>query len=248
MENWNSEQYSKFEKERFRPAEDLINRINGSPSSVLDLGCGPGNVTKHLAKRFPSAKILGVDSSENMLSTAKNAYPEIEFSKKVIPDDLSTLGRFGLIFSNACLHWIPDHETILPQLLKMTEKLAVQMPLTQKAPFYKLLDDLVTAEFPSLRDVRNFHNLSPEKTYDVLSAVAKVDMWETEYYHVLPSTDAILDWYKGSGLRPYLQRLDENEKARFSEKLYAKLKTEFPRRADGTVILKMPRLFFIAAV
>lgn len=123
------------------------------------------------------------------------------------------------------------------------------MPLTQQAEFYKLLHELISKEkWKKLNAIQNFHNLTPDKTYDVLAqAASDVTMWETTYYHVVPSHGAVLDWYKGSGLKPYLDSLGEAEKADFLGELLELVERKIPVQADGNVLLKMPRLFFTAA-
>ena len=251
MGEWDSKQYTKFEKERTQPSVDLISRIDIQPDSVLDIGCGPGNSTNQLAKRFPGAHILGIDSSENMLERARKAYPEMEFEKCLVPDGLAEFGTFDLIFSNACLHWIPEHETLLPKIkdkLNPGGMLAVQIPLTQEAVFYKLLHELLRGEkWQKLNTVHNFHNPAPNVEYDILSGCSsKIDMWESTYYHVLPGHSAVLEWYKGSGLKPYLDILNDAEKAEFQNELLDIVRKNIPIQADNTVILKMPRLFFTA--
>lgn len=251
MGDWDSKQYTKFERERTQPSIDLINRIDIQPGSVLDIGCGPGNSTAQLAKRFPEADLLGVDGSDNMLERAVKTHPELAFKKCFVPDGLDELGSFDLIFSNACLHWIPNHETLLPRLMESVAPggaLAVQIPLTQKAVFYRALYRLVQSDkWTKLSGIHNFHNLTPEETYDVLTGCSsEVMMWETTYYHIVQSQEAVIDWYRGSGLKPYLDALDEGEKSEFLEELLSVIREEFPVQADGNVILKMPRLFFVA--
>lgn len=251
MNDWNSKQYTKFEKERTQPSVDLINRISVTPKSVLDIGCGPGNSTNQLALFFPDADILGIDSSKDMLQNAARTYPSLRFRKCVVPDEIDRLDSFDLIFSNACLHWIPNHRELLPGLMEKLNKggmLAVQMPLVRDAMFYKILDMLVSTEkWKKLSVIHNFHNLSPNKTYDILSAVSHtVTMWETTYYHVVSSHTSVIEWYKGSGLRPYLEALDPTEEAAFLGDLLHLIEKHYPVQADSTVILKMPRLFFTA--
>lgn len=133
MSDWNSNQYMKFGAERTQPSIDLVNRIADiNPNRILDIGCGPGNSTDRLAKQFPNADILGVDFSEDMLKEARTTYPELRFEHSCIPDDLDKLdGKFDLIFSNACIHWIPNHESLLPAIFdKLSDggTLAVQIP------------------------------------------------------------------------------------------------------------------------
>ena len=219
MNDWNSEQYTKFERERTQPSIDLIHRINIRPTTILDIGCGPGNSTNRLAKYFP--------------------------------DELDSLENYDLIFSNASLHCIPDHESLLPKLMSNLNDggmLAVQMPLVQEAMFYKLLNRLISeGKWKKLSVIHNFHNRTPNETYDILSRVSNdITMWDTTYYHVVPSHDSVIEWYKGSGLRPYLEMLSPAEKSEFLSDLLAVIKREYPVQADDRVILKMPRLFFTA--
>lgn len=251
MSDWNSKQYTKFENERTQPSIDLIRRIGIDPGSVLDIGCGPGNSTNQLAVFFPNADILGIDSSDNMLEKAAATYPSLKFRKCFVPDGLDSLGSYDLIFSNACLHWIPNHAELLPKLMaKLNDGgiLAVQMPLVQDAMFYKMLNRLVASDkWSKLSVIHNFHNLSPNETYDILATVSqKVTMWETTYYHIVPSHGSVIEWYKGSGLRPYLEALSPEEAQDFVNDLLDLIKTNYPVQADSSVILKMPRLFFMA--
>lgn len=251
MNDWNSNQYTKFENERTQPSVDLIRRISISPRTILDIGCGPGNSTNQLARFFPEADILGIDSSDNMLEKAARTYPEFKFAKCFVPDGLEALGKFDLLFSNACLHWIPDHEKLFPKLMEKLNiggMLAVQMPLVQDAMFYKMLNSLTgSGKWEKLSSIHNFHNLSPNETYDILAKVSpKVTMWETTYYHIVPSHSSVIEWYKGSGLRPYLEALEPAEKTEFLSDLLEMIEKNYPVQSDDSVILKMPRLFFTA--
>lgn len=253
MSDWNSNQYMKFGAERTQPSIDLVNRIADiNPNRILDIGCGPGNSTDRLAKQFPNADILGVDFSEDMLKKAQTTYPELRFEQSFIPDDLDKLdGEFDLIFSNACIHWIPNHESLLPAIFdKLSDggTLAVQIPYIQKAPFYRLLNLLVhTVEWKDLSSIHNFHNLLPEDYYDILGRLSdNFNIWETTYYHTVQSHNGVIEWYKGSGLRPYLDSLSEEKRPEFLADLNEIISENFPRRANGSIILKMPRLFFTA--
>lgn len=251
MSDWNSNQYMKFGAERTQPSIDLISRlVDTSPKRILDIGCGPGNSTGRLAAKFPNAEILGVDFSEDMLNKAKRTYPELNFKQAFLPDDLDKLdGKFDLIFSNACIQWIPNHETLIPAIFDKLENggtLAVQIPYIQKAPFYRLLNLLVhTVEWKKLSSIKNFHNLFPEDYYDILGRLGNnFNIWETTYYHTVNSHSEVIEWYKGSGLRPYLDSLTDSERLEFIADLTEIISENFPTRENGTIILKMPRLFF----
>lgn len=253
MSDWNSNQYMKFGAERTQPSIDLISRIaDSAPKRILDIGCGPGNSTHRLAEQFPDAEILGVDYSEDMLKKAKATYPELKFEQSCMPDDLDKLdGNFDLIFSNACIHWIPDHESLIPAIFDKLGNggvLAVQIPFIQEAPFYRLLNLLVnTVEWKKLSSIHNFHNLMPEDYYDILSGLSKdFNIWETTYYHTVESHGSVIEWYKGSGLRPYLDMLSDKERPEFIADLTEIIAENFPHRDNGKIILKMPRLFFTA--
>lgn len=254
MSDWNSNQYMKFCSERTQPSVDLINRIpERSIKRALDIGCGPGNSTAAVAQRFPSAEVIGVDASDDMLQKARASHPGLRFEKCFVPEGLGALGSFDLIFSNACLHWIPDHPQLLKALfahLNESGSLAVQMPLAYDAPFYRLLYAMIKEPKWSalgLERGSKFNILQPERYFDLLSGLSSsFQMWETYYYHTVDAPDGVLEWYKGSGLRPYLDLLDESGRSDFLAELLRRVEAEFPRREGGNVILKMPRLFFAA--
>ncbi len=252
MADWDSKQYMKFSSERTQPSKDLIHRLGDiSPERVLDLGCGPGNSTSELKKRFCNAHILGVDSSDDMLFKARHDHPDLSFKKCFLPNGLCDIdGEFDLIFSNACIHWIKEQKELIDSVyekLSVGGVFAVQIPYIQKAPFYRLLGSLVANEWRCLADIRNFYNLTAEEYYDILSKrYRNITVWETAYYHIVPSYDSVIEWYSGSGLRPYLQRLADNDKPRFLSQLRQKINENYPLMSDNNVILKMPRLFFIA--
>ena len=251
MTQWNANQYTLFENERTQPAVDLIRRIQTNPRSVLDISCGPGNSTHQLSLFFPNAEILGVDSSDAMLEKARATHPNLHFKKCAVPEELQQTDSYDLIFSNACLHWIPNHAALFPKLMAKLNSggiLAVQMPLVQEALFYRLLHQLVSGEkWGFLRSIQNFHNLSSDETYAILSALSqRVTMWKTTYFHVVPSHSAVIEWYKGSGLRPYLEALSPGQEREFLRELLDLIASNYPVQADSTVILKMPRLFFTA--
>ncbi|MBR4221889.1 MAG: methyltransferase domain-containing protein [Victivallales bacterium] len=257
MTNWNAEQYLKYRAERTQPSLDLVRRVTvPSPRRILDLGCGPGNSTAVLREAFPQAEtILGVDSSADMVARARHEHPELEFAVFDVREDLSSLGeKWDVIFSNACLHWIPDHRRLLPRLMSSLSaggQLAVQVPVTKDAALYKACDILQASEpwkgiLP--KDVRRFHQLETEEYCDVLASCAgDFTIWETIYHHVMPGLDAVIEWYRGSGLRPYLEVLpDDAARQTFIGELSSRLGDAYPRLADGRILMRFPRLFVIA--
>ena len=254
MFQWSSEQYLKFAAERTQPAIDLARRLTAvSPERVLDLGCGPGNSTAVLKKYFPAAELLGVDNSPAMVERAKRDYPELLFQLFDAADSFSELGvQWDVIFSNACLQWVPDHRALLVKLLgALTDngELAVQIPLQSKAPFHALLRRMVTSErwvsfFP---EIREFHTLDELEYCELLQTYAgEFSMWESDYFHILDSPQAVLQWYQGTGLRPYLKALPPEQHPEFEREILSGIESLFPRLRDGSVVFKFPRLFFIA--
>lgn len=209
MSDWNSAQYLKFESQRTKPTADLISRISDlEPKTVADLGCGPGNSTALLAKSFKDARIIGLDSSDDMLAKAKSSYPELEFSKCLMPDGLGKFKQsFDLIFSNACIHWIKEQRTLLDAVYEKLSAggvFAVQLPLTERADFYRLLGSLTAdGKWKKLSQVRNFHALSPEEYYDELSArFESFDIWETVYYHTVESAPECSNGTRAAAFAP----------------------------------------------
>ena len=223
---WNSAQYLLFEQERTRPSKDLAARIEQeAPAAVLDVGCGPGNSTNVLRERFPNAAILGIDSSRNMLEQARKKYPELAFEQLTLtPDCTEITGSYDVIFSNACLQWIPNHKKLFPSLfskLKPGGVLAIQIPMTSDMPISAILREM-TDDSPwseTLRTCRT-HDLfthKPEEYYDILSGMSdSFALWQTSYLHVMDGCAGVVNWYCGSRLRPYLAAFSrEEEKAGF---------------------------------
>lgn len=254
MADWNSKQYLKFKKERTQPAIDLVNRIQlENPSKIIDIGCGPGNSTQVLAARFPNAQILGIDSSENMIATARKQYPNLKFKVCDAANDLKNLGNdFDLVFSNACIQWIENHHRLLPSmmgLLKNGGVLAVQTPMNYEEPIHKLIQE-VTA-LPKWRtffpNPRLFYNLTQEEYFDLLSEISpEFSIWQTTYFHTMKSHQDILEWYRSTGLKPYLDVLTEDEKISFEQDIMNGIKSAYPKQINGEIIFRFPRFFFTA--
>lgn len=247
---WDSKQYLRFADERKQPCLDLISRLGGNFKRILDLGCGPGNSTENLCNKYSDAAIIGFDTDENMLNRARNDHPGLEFVHGYAPKDFDKLnGKFDLIFSNACIHWINNQERLIDgvcELLNDDGVFAVQIPLTDESPFYRILYKQIDEKWTKLKSIHNFHNLNQEQYYNVLIKKFKsIVMWKSDYYHVVDK-EMILEWYKGSGLRPYLEMLDGNEQSEFLADLQKIINKEYTLLDDGKLFLIMPRLFFIA--
>ena len=255
MPVWDSAQYLRYARERTQPARDLASRVELPPrAKVLDLGCGPGNSTQVLAELFPTAHVTGADNSPQMLERARADHPDLAFVELDVTWDLSVYeGRFDLVFSNACLHWVPDHREVIPRLLRLLApggQLAVQMPIASKQVMYRdVVWPLVATPrwHDKLAAVPRFHTLEPADYVDLLEAcAASFDLWETTYYHLLDSHEAVLEWFRGSGLRSYLQVLSPQDAEAFEAEVLDRIRQAFAPRASGGVTLPFPRLFFVA--
>lgn len=252
--DWNSKQYLKFKAERTQPAVDLANTINlKNPKKILDAGCGPGNSTQVLYDKFPDAYILGVDSSQDMIDAAKKNCPHLDFKLCDISKDLDQLGQdFDIVFSNACIQWVPDHERLLKNMIDLLNPegvLAVQIPMNFKEPIHTIIQELAASEKWKgyYKDTGRRNVLSQGEYYDILSDISReFYIWDTVYYHTMKSHEDILEWYRGTGLRPYLSALPEDKRAEFENEVLRRLIIEYPKQKNGDVIFRFPRFFFIA--
>lgn len=249
---WSAKQYSMFEQQRTRPVRDLVAAIPDSDvRTAVDLGCGPGNSTEVLAGRFPNAVVTGLDSSDDMLVDARKRLPALNF-------ELADIGAwnptqtFDVILANAALQWLPDHATLYPHLVNQLTPggtLAVQTPDNLDEPAHKLARE-VAADGPwasKIASVKHNERHPASFYYELLSKhCTTVDVWRTTYLHPLADHAAVVEWFKGSALRPFLAPLNDAEKAAFLKDYLARISQAYPALADGTVLLPFPRLFIIA--
>jgi trans-aconitate 2-methyltransferase len=253
MPPWDPSQYMKFGNERTQPSIDLVGRIPlAAPRRIVDLGCGPGNSTEIAARRWPEAAITGVDNSADMLAAAAKAHPDWRWEQADI-GSWSPAEPYDLVFSNAALQWVGDHPRVFPALLRQVAEggaLAVQMPRNYESPSHALMRRVAEegAWRERLRGVRDLLAVrGPDFYYDLLAPAARrVEIWETEYGHVMESPRAILEWVRGTGLRPFLEPLDAAERQDFEARYLAALEEAYPRRADGKVLFPFRRLFIVA--
>src|SRR5262245_61353640 len=254
---WDAGQYLRFADERTRPCRELAARVAlPAPRQVIDLGCGPGNSTQVVVERWPDADLTGLDSSTEMIDTARQSSVKCRWQ-------VMDIGRWAetnalpvdVVFSNAALQWVPDHATIFPKLLQQVAPggaLAVQMPNNIDAPAHRVARELAASDkwrdrFPA-GGVRIWHVHEAEFYYDRLAPhAARLDFWQTEYLQEMDGAEQILDWYKGSGLRPYLAALStSDERDRFAADYLVGIRAEYPPRADGRILFPFRRLFLIA--
>ncbi|HVJ40759.1 MAG TPA: trans-aconitate 2-methyltransferase [Dongiaceae bacterium] len=254
MADWNAELYRQFERERTRPAEDLLARIAlADPSHMVDLGCGPGNSTELLVRRFPAATVTGLDTSEDMLASAAARLPSCRFIKADIAS-WQPGQRPDLLYANASLQWVPDHQALFPKLLAMLAPggvLAVQMPDNFDEPSHRLMRQ-VAAEGPWSALIGNaaaqrVKRLPLPEYYDLLAPrAAEIDIWRTIYHHPMPSAEAIVDWVRATGLRPFLDPLPAPQQTAFLAAYLEKIDGAYAPRADGNRLLAFPRMFMVA--
>jgi len=253
--SWSAKQYVAFEDERTRPVRDLMSALpNVAARLVIDLGCGPGNSTEVLAARFPGAAVRGIDSSADMIASARQRLPSAQFSVAGI-EGWTDAGPFDVMLANAVFQWVPNHATLLPELvarLVTGGSLAIQMPDNLDVPAHRLMRE-VAADGPwagALTEASAARTPIGDASwyYELLRPLCtRVDIWRTTYYHALPGgPSAIVEWFKGSGLRPYLAPLDPSARAAYLEHYTAAVARAYPRLADGSVLLPFPRLFMVA--
>lgn len=251
---WSASQYSRFEAERTRPVRDLVAAIPNGHDAVhrgMDLGCGPGNSTEVLQARYPAAEVIGLDSDADMIRAARERLPRTPF-------ELADIGAWSadepvdVILANASLQWLPRHDTLYPHLLAQLNQggsLAVQTPDNLQEPAHTLARE-VAANGPwaeRIADVRHADRHDMRWYYDLLQPHAsRVDIWRTLYLHPLAGHQAVVEWFKGSALRPFLARLDADEQQAYLTQYLEAIRQAYPQQQDGTVLLPFPRLFIVA--
>lgn len=254
--SWSPDHYLRFGEERTRPATELAGRVAiDTPGTVLDLGCGPGNSTAVLRHRWPQAVVTGLDSSTEMIDAARRGHPHGVW----ILADARTWAPptpFDVVFSSAAIQWMPEHRALVRRLFDSCAQggaLAFQIPSRPYSTISRLMEEVADAhpwknriDRAGAKEALTMH--PPDFYYDALSDRAdRLDIWETEYHHVLPDADAIVDWIAGTGLRPFLDALDTDEERHlFRDELTARVADAYPPRADGRVLFPFKRLFLIA--
>ncbi|MDR3454429.1 MAG: trans-aconitate 2-methyltransferase [Rhodoferax sp.] len=258
MHDWNPDLYRRYEDERTRPAQDLLARVPLERAArVVDLGCGPGNSTELLVRRFATAQVTGTDNSEAMLASARQRLPQLRFELSDIArwtPDAAQGGAPDLIYANAALQWVPDHETLIPRLFAALAPggvLAVQMPDNRQEPTHRLMRELA-AQAPWAEPIGDADRLRTELLdvggyYDLLAPqAAQVDVWRTIYQHPMATPAAIVEWVRGTGLKPFVDRLPPALQASYLAEYERRIAQAYPLRADGRLLLAFPRLFIVA--
>lgn len=268
--SWSAQQYVAFEDERTRPVRDLLAAVPKiAARAVIDLGCGPGNSTEKLAALFPAAVVSGIDNSDDMIQTARRRLPGVKFAvqdidawlsaaaagSEVRGDTAHASGRVDVILANAVLQWLPDHTRLLPALIGKLASggvLAVQMPDNLDEPAHRLMRE-VAAAGPWAAKLAAAAAARPALAsatwyYELLRPLcAKVDLWRTTYQHPLAGgAAAVVEWFKGSGLLPFLEPLQTDERAAFLKQYTTAISRAYPALKDGSVLLPFPRMFLVA--
>jgi trans-aconitate 2-methyltransferase len=283
--SWSARQYVAYEEERTRPARDLLAAVPASGVSIaIDIGCGPGNSTELLAARYPAARITGIDTSADMIAAARARLPALCFELADIrawayasshegaerPDSpRGGSGTFDLVFANAVLQWVPGHAELFPALaakLNAGGWLAVQVPDNLDEPAQTLMRT-IAEDGPWNRKLagadRSRVRIEPAAWYHrvLRDSCSWIEVWRTTYYHPLAGSEAIVEWFRGTGLQPFLAPLDAHERVEYLARYTRAIESAYPAPAAGTVadstvadgtaaeptvLLPFPRLFVVA--
>ncbi len=254
MADWSASQYLKFEDERTRPARELLAQVPLMQArKVVDIGCGPGNSTELLVARWPDAAVIGVDTSADMLRQARERLPAQKFVEANVAHWAAPAAT-DVIFANAVFQWVPDHVKHLKRLLGGLSEggaLAVQMPDNLDQPSHIMMREVAFQE-PWRRQLAKAAELrdalpKPGVYYDALRPLcSRLEIWHTVYNHALDDAAAIVEWVKGTGLRPFVDPLEPAERKAYLAEYTARIAASYLPQADGKVLLRFPRLFIVA--
>lgn len=252
---WDPDRYLTYADERGRPFVELVARIDTDrPRRVVDLGCGPGTLTGLLVDRWPEAAVAGIDSSEEMITRAREREPRVRFEVADLRAWLAEADPVDVLVSNATLQWVPGHLDLLPALAEAVAPdgwLAFQVPGNFGEPSHTIRTELAAepAYAAHTRDVAVPASHDPADYLESLSALGcAVDAWETTYLHVLTGEDPVFAWVSGTGARPTLQALPDGVREDFEAEFKARLRTAYPAGPTGTVVLPFRRVFVVARV
>lgn len=254
MDRWDPDLYLKYEDERTQPSYDLVARIRvDDPANIIDIGCGPGNSTRVLREQWPEARVVGLDSSQEMFAKAGATHPEEQW---VLADaagwepDL----KYSIVFSSATLQWIPDHKRLIRRLFDGVQSggaLAVQVPANSGSPLHQaVLRVSGKAEWREATQACDgifaYHDAG--FYYDQLAGLAtRIVMLHTTYYHVMESHQGLVDWYASTGMKPYLEKLgDDGLRHSFQSQVLEECRSACPEQADRKILFPFQRLFFVA--
>jgi trans-aconitate 2-methyltransferase len=251
--DWNPDLYLKYRNERTQPSIDLVSKINVGfqPKSILDIGCGPGNSSQVLLQRWPDALLTGIDNSVNMIEKAKSSYPNNTW---IVADasEYTSNTKYDIVFSNATIQWLPNHESLFNKLFNLTKDggvLAISTPRFDEMLLSEAISKVVNKDrwkeaTKGCAELFTYHDF--KYYYDLMSKGYKsVEFWQTDYIHVLESQYSIIEWIRSTGMKPYLDCLKDEEKLLFEEDILAEIKEVYPIQNNGKVLFPFKRLFMI---
>ncbi|HEX7287539.1 MAG TPA: methyltransferase domain-containing protein [Candidatus Angelobacter sp.] len=254
MPDWDHQLYLKFSDQRARSAADLIAQIQiENPPRIIDLGCGTGNSTAQLHRRWPQAQLTGLDSSPAMLAQARDDHPDWQWMESAI-EDWKPQGTYDLVFSNAALHWVPDHAALFPRLFRAVAPggaLAVQMPNNFFAPAHlgmkRVAADPTWAGALASASEKIFIQPVAFYYHALRTFAGNLNIWETEYLQIMDGHKAVLDWMRSTAMRAYLEGLDNDDQRRcFEEQCLAEFEKSYPADEQGKVLFPYKRMFIVA--
>ena len=254
---WDPDRYLAYADERGRPFVDLLARVPAeTPRVVVDLGCGPGNLTALLAARWPGAKVTGIDSSPEMIEAAREVagvtWEVADLRELARPDAAVLSDPVDVLVSNATLQWLPDHLELLPRLVDRLAAggwFAFQVPGNFGEPSHTIRADIAdrSAYAEHVRDVAVPASHEPaDYLRALLDLGCEADVWETTYVHVLTGDDPVFDWVSGTGARPTLQALPDDLRPLFEDEFRALLREAYPADPTGRVVMPFRRIFAVA--
>ena len=248
---WDPQLYLRYAAQRGSAALDLIHSLQLEPRTIADLGCGPGNSTEMLHARWPNAAIIGIDNDQPMIASARKAHPDWKWELSGI-EEWQPAQAFDLVFSNAALHWLPDHARLFPHLFGFVAEggaFAVQMPQNQYSRVHAIMRDIAESDSWRIRfnsPIQHLTNHPPDFYYDLLAPLAaRLDLRETTYTHELESPDAIIKWVRATGMRVYLNALPPQLHEAFEADCLAETTRQFSPQANGKYLLPYPRIFVV---
>jgi trans-aconitate 2-methyltransferase len=254
MADWNADLYNRFSKERMQPAIDLVNRIHKQAkiNRILDVGCGTGMSTQPLFEKWGKAEIIGIDNSESMLKKAREWNKDIQWVIKDCNNSLENLGKFDLVFSNAALQWMDNQGAVIKNLINLLTQrgiLAIQIPSFQHMKISDCIQKAVhkfgierfggfQQETCICHDMKFYYN-------QLKDGLEEIQLWQTNYYHIMNGHIEILEFIRSTGLKPYLDMLDEEDSKDFLEYVISEVKLQYGVQDDGKILFEFKRLFFM---
>lgn len=254
MSDWKPDLYMQFKSERTQPSIDLVSKLNIiDPKNIIDIGCGPGNSTQILANRWPNSNIIGIDRSESMIEKAKHDFPNQKW-ELANASEYTSSRKFDIIFSNAVIQWIPNHEKLFKKFYNMLSQsgvVAIQIPQFWDMSLGKIIDD--ASKLPRWEEkISEISNLLTMQSYsfyyDILSNLFNsIEIWETDYIHIMEGHLSILNMIRSTGLKPYNDKLElDSDIKEFEAVVLSQIKRAYPIQKNGKVLLPFKRLFITA--